>query len=236
MVETVLADVRPHLKVTDSPYGVEYDAAWRERSGVNTAGTATGRVLNDDTADWSAVWALFPGDVAYVWHAGLHAGTVADSLGACGFQLRAQIIWAKSQFAIGGGDYHSQHEPCWYAVRRGAKGHYVGGRTQSTLWTIEKPRKSETGHPTQKSFECMKRTIENNSSPGQAVYEPFSGPGTTIIAAEMTGRACHAVELSRANVDVAAKRWQAFTGQEPTLEGDGRIFAQVEAERCQAAA
>ena len=73
----------------------------------------------------------------------------------------------------------------------------------------------------------MRRPIENNSSPGQAVYEPFSGSGTTIIAAETTGRACHAVELSPAYVDVAVLRWQAFTGQQSVLEGEGGTFASV---------
>jgi hypothetical protein len=84
--------------------------------------------------------------------------------------------------------------------------------------------KSETGHGTQKPVACMQRPIENNSSPGQAVYEPFSGSGTTIIAAEMTGRACHAIELSPVYVDVAVLRWQNFTGADAVLEGDGRTF------------
>jgi DNA modification methylase len=75
------------------------------------------------------------------------------------------------------------------------------------LWQIDKNLKSETGHGTQKPVECMRRPIENNASPGQAVYEPFSGSGTTIIAAEMTGRACHAIEIAPAYVDVAVKRW-----------------------------
>jgi DNA modification methylase len=230
-VERALAGVKPHLMVTDPPYGVNYDPEWRERAGVNTAGAATGQVLNDDNADWQAAWALFPGDVAYVWHAGLFAGVVADSLMAVGFQLRSQIIWAKSQLVMSRGDYHWQHEPCWYAVRKSRKGHYDGGRSQSTLWQIDKPRRSETGHSTQKPVECMKRPIENNSRPGQTVYEPFSGSGTTIIAAEMTGRCCYAIELNPAYVDVAVKRWQDFTGQTATLDGDGRAFVEVAAER-----
>jgi DNA modification methylase len=77
----------------------------------------------------------------------------------------------------------------------------------------------------------MRRPIENNSSPGQAVYEPFSGSGTTIVAAEMTGRACHAVELSPAYVDVAVQRWQAFTGQRAVPEGGATGFAEVRAHR-----
>ncbi|WP_188257187.1 DNA methyltransferase [Pseudaminobacter soli (ex Zhang et al. 2022)] len=77
----------------------------------------------------------------------------------------------------------------------------------------------------------MKRPLENNSSPGQAVYEPFSGSGTTIIAAEMSGRACHAIELNPVYVDVAVERWQAFTGKEAVLEGSGRTFAEMKAAR-----
>ena len=77
----------------------------------------------------------------------------------------------------------------------------------------------------------MRRPIENNSSPGQAVYEPFCGSGTTIIAAEMTGRSCYAIELNPAYVDVAVLRWQAFTGEAATLDGDGRAFAEVAGQR-----
>ena len=82
----------------------------------------------------------------------------------------------------------------------------------------------------------MKRPIENNSSPGQAVYEPFSGSGTTIIAGEITGRSIHAIELDPAYVDVAVKRWQEFTGKQATLEDDGRSFADVSGERVAEAA
>jgi len=234
--EKVLNGVKPHLMVTDPPYGVEYDADWRNHAkranGKAIGGKAIGKVENDDKADWREAWALFPGDVAYVWHAGNMAHTVAESLLACDFGIRAQIIWAKSQFVIGRGDYHPHHEPCWYAVRKGKPGHYDGGRKQSTLWQIDKPKKSETGHSTQKPVECMKRPIENNSSPGQAIYEPFSGSGTTIIACEMTGRSCHAIELNPAYVDVAIIRWQDFTGQKAILEGsDAKTYEDIKAQR-----
>jgi DNA modification methylase len=239
-VSKCLNGVAPHLMVTDPPYGVEYDPDWRNHAycsdGTPLGASAKGTVRNDDNADWREAWALFPGDVVYVWHAGNMAHVVAESLLESGFGIRAQIIWAKSQFVIGRGDYHPQHEPCWYAVKKNRKGHYDGGRKQSTVWNIDKPRKSETGHGTQKPVECMKRPIENNSSPGQAVYEPFSGSGTTIIAGEMTGRCIYAIELNPAYVDVAVKRWQDFTGQQATLEGDGRTFADVSGERVAEAA
>ena len=234
VVEKALAGVKPHLMVTDPPYGVEYDPAWRAKAGVNKSKGKLGKVMNDDKADWREAWALFPGEVAYVWHAGLFARDVQESLEACDFQVRSQIIWAKDRFALSRGHYHWQHEPCWYAVK--GTGHWAGDRSQSTLWSIKAREDGGVGHGTQKPVECMKRPIENNSSPGQAVYEPFSGSGTTIIAAEITGRACHAIELNAAYVDVAIKRWQEFTGQAATLEGDGRSFTDVATERCKAAA
>ena len=228
-VERALSGVRPHLMVTDPPYGVEYDPAWRNRAGVS-ASRRTGTVENDHRADWREAWALFPGDVAYVWHGALHATTVADSLQACGFEIRAQIVWAKDRLVMGRGHYHWQHEPCWYAVR--GTGHWSGDRKQTTLWQIaSRGQDAETMHSTQKPVECMRRPMENNSSPGHAVYEPFSGSGTTIIAAEMTGRACHAIELSPAYVDVAVQRWQDFTGKIVVLDQDGRSFSEVAVER-----
>ncbi len=228
-VAKVLNGVTPHLMATDPPYGVEYDPAWRNRAGLgNTA--RVGKVENDDRADWRAAWALFPGEVAYIWHGALHAAKVAESLEACGFQIRAQIIWAKDRLVLGRGHYHWQHEPCWYAVR--GAGHWAGDRKQTTLWQIaSKGQDTQTVHGTQKPVECMRRPMENNSSPGQAVYEPFSGSGTTLIAAEMAGRVCHAIELSPAYVDVAVLRWQAFTGQEATLAGEDRAFAAIAAAR-----
>ncbi len=77
----------------------------------------------------------------------------------------------------------------------------------------------------------MRRPIINNSSSGKAVYEPFLGSGTPLIAAEMEGRACHAVALSPGYVDVAVLRWQAFTGQTAALESTGQPFAAVQAAR-----
>src|SRR4029078_7976273 len=131
---------------------------------------------------------------------------------------------------ISRGDYHWQHEPAWYAARKGKTGHWAGDRKQTTVWDIPHT-KSDTIHGTQKPVECMKRPIENNSSPGQAVYEPFSGSGTTIIAAEMRGGAGETIELAAAYVDVAVLRWQAFTGESAVHEPTGLSFSAVAEER-----
>ena len=135
-VRALLGEDRPNLMVTDPPYGVEYDAAWRGKAfkGRYASGVAAGKVLNDNIADWGDAWEHFPGDVAYVWHAGIMADIVAASLKKKGFSLRSQIIWAKSQLVIGRGNYHPMHEPCWYAVRSGRPGGFVGNRKQKTVW------------------------------------------------------------------------------------------------------
>lgn len=233
-VAKVLKGVEPHLMVTDPPYGVQYDPSWRNetdrKNGKSYGAQAIGKVMNDDNADWSEAWSLFSGDVAYVWHGERQLVDMAIQLRDSGFETRNLIVWGKSRLVIGRGHYHSQHETCWYAVRKGGTGHWSGDRKQTTFWQIDH-RNSETGHSTQKPVECMKRPIENNSSPGQAVYEPFSGSGTTIIACELTGRACHAIELNPVYVDVAVNRWQQHTGKQVVLEGDGRTFEEIDTDR-----
>jgi DNA modification methylase len=239
-VEALLDGVKPHLMVTDPPYGVDYDPDWRNRAARNCSAMgnraigagAVGVVQNDDKAGWVEAYRLFPGDVAYVWHPpGENQVIFFHDLASAGFDVRMQIIWAKSQLVIGRGNYHLQHEPCWYAVRRGKKGHWQGSRKESTLWEIPKPRKSETGHSTQKPVECMRRPIVNNSAEGDAIYEPFSGSGTTIIAGEMEARRVYAMELHPPYVDVAVRRWEDFTGKAAVLDGDGRSFSEISEER-----
>jgi hypothetical protein len=144
--------------------------------------------------------------------------------------IRTKCEHTSRRSIVGRGDYHWQHEPCWYAVR--TKGHWTGDRKQTTLWNIGSGgQDAETPHSTQKPVECMRRPMQNNSNPGQAVYDPFLGSGTTLIAAETTGRVCLGIELEPRYVDVAVRRWQAFTGKTAGLLGDGRSFAVVAAER-----
>lgn len=228
-----LAPGKPHLMVTDPPYGVSYDATWRGKAGHATKGAnRQGKVAQDDKADWREAWVNFPGRIAYVWHGGLYAGVVADSLMACEFALRAQIIWKKTVMAMSRGDYHWQHEPCWYAVRN--SGNWTGDRKQTTVWEFPSPihimsgsKEDKTKHPTQKPIDCMRKPIWNNSAKGDAVYDPFLGSGTTLIAAEMEGRKCYGLEIHPPYVDVIIKRWQDFTGQDATRV-DGVTFNRLE--------
>jgi DNA modification methylase len=177
-----------------------------------------GAVLNDDQADWRLAYAIFPGNVAYVWHGGKHAGTVSKNLEDCGFEIVNQIIWNKQNFAFGRGDYHWKHEPCYYAVRKGKSHNWQGDRKQHTIWDISnlnpvgrsnddnKDDKVE-GHGTQKPIECMAKPIRNNTRKGDGVYDPFLGSGTTLIAAEQLNRICYGIELSPSYCDIIVKRW-----------------------------
>ena len=215
-VARLLDGERPFLCVTDPPYGVNYDPGWRNEEAAKGrlayAASRVGKVTNDDRADWSEAWALFPGDVIYSWvPAGPDQWTHAEALKNSGFPLRMQIIWAKSNFPIGRGDYHVRHEPCWYAVRKGHPAKRTDDRTQTTLWEINLDKNVEGGHSTQKPVECMRKPIENHEPCD--VYEPFSGSGTTIVAAEQLGRRCFAMEIEPSYCQVTIDRWEAFTGE-----------------------
>jgi DNA modification methylase len=217
-VERLMAGSKAEMMVTDPPYGVEYDASWRNGAlGGTEGGRATGKVSNDDRADWRESWALFHGDIAYVWHADCRSPEVAESLTVCDFVIRNLIVWAKNSMVIGRGDYHHQHEPCWYVVRKGCPGRRTDDRTQTTLWQIDKPQKSETGHSTQKPVECMARPMRNHEA--ELIYDPFLGSGTTLIAAEQLGRKCYGMEISPQYCDVIVKRWETLTGRQAERRG-----------------
>lgn len=229
----------PTLMLTDPSYGVSYEPRWREQAGLGLQ-RQTGMIQNDDRSDWTAAYRLFSGDIAYVWHSGIHAGEVAAGLEACGFCIRAQIIWVKQHFALSRGDYSWCHEPCWYAVRKGKSSNWSGDRKQSTVWEVPNlnpfggSSEQATGHSCQKSIELMRRPILNNTRTGQIVYDPFLGSGTTLIAAQLTDRICYGLEIDPCYVDLIIKRWQELTGKEAELEGDGRDFKQAAEQRRQA--
>lgn len=208
-VSKLLDEAKPILMVTDPPYGVNYDASWRKKGNV-----AVGKVANDDKTDWSLAYALFAGNVAYVWHAGWFSNIVKANLENAKFEIKSQIIWAKQHFAISRGHYHFQHEPCWYAIRKGESGNWQGSRKESTLWEISnlsafgKSQNDErTDHSTQKPLECMARPIRNSTAIGQGVYDPFAGSGTTLIAAHRLKRKSYNIELVPKYCDIIVKRF-----------------------------
>jgi DNA modification methylase len=223
-VSRLLDGANPILMVTDPPYGVSYQPEWRNNIGdAHGVARNTGKVLNDDRYDWSEAYSLFAGDVAYVWHSSRYTHKFAENIESCGFELINLIIWSKQHFALSRGDYHHQHEPLWYAVKKGKQHNWQGKRDQATIWEIDNnnygasTKEEQTGHGTQKPLECMLRPILNNSEVGQGVYDPFGGSGTTLIACEKSKRSCYMMELSPAYVDLIVNRWEKETGEKAVL-------------------
>ncbi len=141
-------------------------------------------------------------------------------LARIGFEIVAQVIWDKGLFAIGRSWYHWAHEPCWVVRRSGAKVRFLGSRDQSTVWRAPSPKMIMAGsaeakqdHPTQKPLVLFETPIRNHLRPGEAVYDPFLGSGTTVIAAERTGTRCYALEIDPIYVEVALRRWERFSGR-----------------------
>jgi DNA modification methylase len=216
-VEKCLNKAEPILMVTDPPYGVNYDASWRSKFNSKGSKAKGGKVLNDDQINWGLAWHLFPGSIAYVWHASNFTGEVQKSLHDVGFNTSYLIIWNKQKMVLGRGDYHWKHESCWYMVKEGHKHNWQGKRDQTTIWDInnlnsnkEGSEEDKTAHSTQKPIECMARPIRNNTEKGEGVYDPFLGSGTTLIAAEKLGRICYGIELSPAYCDIIIDRWKNF--------------------------
>jgi len=203
-------DLQTVLLITDPPYGVNYDPAWRKEAGVNKNEKKLGKVANDDKADWREVWQSINAQVAYVWHASSKTEIVLDSLRAANYLEVSQIIWNKDRFTLGRGDYHFKHEPCWYMVKKGKKHNWQGARDQSTVWDIKARDDDGWGHGTQKPIECMLRPILNNTKEGDIIADPFLGSGTTLIAAEKSKRVLYATELEPKYCSIIIERYKDY--------------------------
>jgi DNA modification methylase len=256
VVSRLLGERKPFLMVTDPPYGIELDSEWRDRAGLNGCGPAEPSYLKhrtkghretsisgDTRADWSEAFALVPSlEVGYVWHASKFTREVLDGLLRIGFLHHQQIIWDKGRTVLTRTHYWFQHEPCWYVRKKNAPWFGKAGEN-STIWNSPSPKfimggsdEEKFDHPTQKPVELMRRPILNHTKPGELVYEPFLGSGTTLAAAEVTQRVCYGIELDPKYADVVVERWQGLTGRKATLEGDGRTFDAVAQDRVRMAA
>lgn len=222
--------IMPDLCVTDPPYGVEYDANWRNDAiqagtpGKNGGklirsapqGRAIAKVQNDHIVHWEKAFALFPGSVMYCWHAPTYGPSVDADLQVCDFDIRAQIVWNKNNIIISRGHYHWKHEGCLYGVKKGRTANWQGDRRQCTVWDIDMV-KNDTGHSTQKPLECMARPIRNHTREGDAVYDPFGGSGTTLMACQTLKRICYTVEIGTDFCAVILQRFLDVTGIKPEL-------------------
>jgi DNA modification methylase len=249
-VARLLDGAEPKLLATDPPYGVSYDASWRDgvynalgpaekpyiridgqpegEDATGAPGGVRGRraggrntsISGDTRADWSGAFELVPSlAVGYIWHAGVHAGEVAEGLERIGFEIVSQVIWDKGLFAMGRSWYHWSHEPCWVVRKKGAKVRFLGKRDQATIWRVPSPKMIMGGsaeprldHPTQKPLVLFETPIRNHLRSGEALYEPFAGSGTALIAAERTGTCAYAMEIDPIYIEVALRRWERFAG------------------------
>jgi DNA modification methylase len=222
-VRRAFGDLGPaDLVWTDPPYGVAYQTKLSTQEAVARHRRTDGlEISNDLPEDIPALLAaafanapLKPGGAYYV--ASPSSADVLpafyQTLAAAGMPVRQQLIWVKDAFVMGRHDYHYRHEPILYGWKEGAAHLFSGGRSQDTVWEIPRPRRSEE-HPTMKPVELVARALRNSSGPRDLVYEPFAGSGSTIIAAERTGRRCVAIEIDPRYAQVSIERWEAFTGR-----------------------
>jgi DNA modification methylase len=263
-VTQLLEDRKPLLMVTDPPYGIELDSEWRDRAGLNdgkrlgakhsypaepsymkkrTEGHTETTISGDTRADWSEGFELVPSlQIAYVWHASVFTREVLNGLLRIGFLYPQQIIWDKGRTVLTRTHYWYRHEPCWYVRKKNAPWFGKAGEN-ATVWESASPKfimggsdEDKFDHPTQKPIELMRKPILNHTKRGELCYEPFLGSGTTLAAAELTERVCCGIELDPKYIDVAVQRWQSLANKKATLDGDGRSFEVIAAERQKGAA
>jgi DNA modification methylase len=232
-LDRLMAGSKAALCFTDSPYNVDYAGG----VGAEKAGKGR-RILNDALGDGFARF-LHDACVSIIAHTAgaiymcmssseLH--TLQKAFVAAGGHWSTFIIWAKDRFTLGRSDYQRQFEPILYGWPEGASHHWCGARDQGDVWLIDRPAKNDL-HPTMKPVGLVERAIRNSSPRGGLVLDPFGGSGTTLIAAERTGRVARLLELDPRYIDVIVERWQGETGRDAVLDGDGGSFAAVRTAR-----
>jgi len=217
--------------LTDPPYNVAYEGKTKDALKIKNdsmADSAFRQFLRDAYTAADAV--MKAGAVFYIWHADLEGYNFRGAAMDAGWTVRQCLIWKKQALVMGRQDYHWKHEPCLYGWKEGAGHLWAADRKQTTILEFDRPSRNGE-HPTMKPVALFEYQMLNNTKGGDKVLDSFGGSGTTMIAAEKNGRHACLMELDPRYCDVIVKRWQAFTGQTATLEGDGRTFDAVAAER-----
>jgi DNA modification methylase len=198
---------------TDPPYGVGYTGGAKKRKALENDHVGTS-IYGDALPNLKAAAADHA--ALYLWYADAHAAAAAAA--AAGYDIVAQIIWVKNnaQF-VSAAKYHGKHEPCFYAHRHGKSARWVGGNNEVTVWECDRANKNEF-HPTQKPVALGARALGNSTNKGDTVLDLFGGSGSTLIAAEQTGRTCYTMELDPAYCDVIVQRWENLTGRKAVLD------------------
>lgn len=230
-VARLMAGDPADLVFTDPPYNVNYEGYTEDRlkiQGDRMTNEQFSRFLEAAFRSCRAV--VKPGASLYVCHSSSWQREFQNALETAGFDVRCQIIWAKNTFAWGFGRYKFRHEPIFYAHVAGQSDAWYGDKSQSTLWEENKPAANRL-HPTMKPVELVERALLNSSKSGDAVADLFGGSGSTLIACERQNRNARLSEIDPKYADVIVRRWQEYTGKQALLEGDGRTFLEIDAER-----
>jgi DNA modification methylase len=226
-MEAVLSGELADACFTDPPYNVNYANGSDKKRGskkrpiLNDAlGEEFGQLLYDASVN---ILTVTKGGV-YICMSSSELDTLQKAFRAAGGHWSTFVIWAKNTFPLGRSDYQRQYEPILYGWKDGADHYWCGARDQGDVWFIDKPAKNDL-HPTMKPVELVERAIRNSSKSRDIVLDPFGGSGTTLIAAERSGRRARLVELDPKYVDVIVQRWQKMTGGKAVLAGNGEAFA-----------
>lgn len=222
-VERLMGGERAELGFTDPPWNVNYGAVKED----NAQGYKPRTILNDfmGTEDFkefmNKAFACFnlaqkDGAMTYVVMSAQEWGNMMLTLASNNYHWSSTIIWNKDSLVLSRKDYHTKYEPIWYGWKEGTRLCPLEDRKQSDVWDVPRPKKSEE-HPTMKPVELVARAIQNSSKQGNIVIDLFGGSGTTLIAAEQTGRRCRMMELDPKYVDVIIERWENFTGEKAVL-------------------
>ncbi|WP_297831577.1 site-specific DNA-methyltransferase [Thermomonas sp.] len=220
---------RADMVFTDPPYNVNYANSAKDKlRGKHRPilNDALGAGFHDFLYDALSLLVAHTRGAIYVAMSSSELDTLQAAFRSAGGHWSTFIIWAKNTFTLGRADYQRQYEPILYGWPEGAERHWCGDRDQGDVWQIKKPQKNDL-HPTMKPVELVERAIRNSSRPGDVVLDPFGGSGTTLIAAEKSGRVARLIELDPKYADVIVRRWQDWTGKQTTRESDGLAFDQA---------
>lgn len=222
-VERAMGSDVADMMWTDPPYGVSYVGKTKSALTIHNDGADDlGQLLTGAFARANDV--LRDGAAIYVAHpAGALSVVFGTAFLAAGWRIHQGLVWAKDSMVLGHSDYHYKHEPILYGFKpgggrrgRGGSG-WFGDNAQTSILDVPRPSRSEE-HPTMKPVALVAIMISNSSAPGQVVYEPFSGSGTTLLCCEQLGRRCRAIEISPNYVAVTLQRFKDATGENPVLK------------------
>ena len=156
---------------------------------------------------------LLPGRSFFLWGGYANCGNYPPVLKACGLYFSQALIWHKMHAVLTRKDFMGDHEWCFYGWKEGAAHRFFGPNNVPDVWPIKKINPQSMVHVTEKPVELATRALEYSSKPGENVLDLFGGSGSTLIAAEQTGRQALLMEIDPLYRDVIVTRWEQFTGR-----------------------